>query len=102
MPRVSIVMAVHNGARHLRAAVESVLGQSLADLELIIIDDGSTDATEEILASYGDRRMIIIRQDRRGQTRSLNHGIEIARAPYIARQDADDVSLPDRLEKQAA
>jgi glycosyltransferase involved in cell wall biosynthesis len=95
-------MAVHNGARHLRAAIDSVLGQSLADLELIVIDDGSTDATGEILASHGDPRMIVVRHDRRGQTQSLNHGIEIARAPYIARQDADDISRPERLEKQAA
>jgi glycosyltransferase involved in cell wall biosynthesis len=101
-PHVSVVLAVHNGARHLRAAVDSVLGQSLADLELIVIDDESTDATGDILASYGDTRMIVVRQDRRGQTRSLNRGIELARAPYIARQDADDISFPERLEKQVA
>jgi glycosyltransferase involved in cell wall biosynthesis len=93
-------MAVYNGGRHVRKAVDSVLGQTLGDLELIVIDDGSTDATREILASYRDQRVNVVRQERRGQTRSLNRGIEMARAPYIARQDADDVSLPARFEKQ--
>ena len=101
-PRVSVVMAVHNGGRHVRRAVDSILGQTFEDLEFVVVDDGSTDATGEILASYRDIRMKLVRHERQGQTRSLNRGIAMSRAPYLARQDADDVSLPARLEKQVA
>jgi len=99
-PRVSVVLAVHNGARHLGVAIDSVLRQTLDDLELIVVDDGSTDATEEVLGSYRDRRMTVVRQEWCGQARSLNRGIALCRAPYVARVDADDVSRPARLEKQ--
>jgi len=101
-PRVSVIMAVYNGERHLRAAMDSVLGQTLGDLEFLVVDDGSTDATSEILASYGDARVRVIRHDHEGQTRALNRGVELAQAPYLTRQDADDISRPDRLEKQIA
>ena len=102
VPRVSIVMAVHDGARWLREAVDSALGQTLDDLELIVVDDGSTDATAEILASYGDRRLSVVRQPRAGLTRSLNRGLRVAAAPLVARLDADDVALPERLARQVA
>ena len=99
-PRVSVVMAVHDGARWLREAVDSALGQTLADLELIVVDDGSTDATADILAGYGDPRLSVLRQPRSGLTRSLNRGLRRAAAPLIARLDADDVALPERLARQ--
>lgn len=101
-PRVSVLMAVHDGARWLREAVDSALGQTLADLELIAIDDGSTDATAEILAGYRDARLIVVRQAHAGLTRSLNRGLRLATAPLVARLDADDVALPARLACQAA
>jgi glycosyltransferase involved in cell wall biosynthesis len=104
LPRVSVVMAVHNGAPYVRAAVDSILGQTLRDLELIIIDDGSTDETPAILDAYAarDPRVRVIHQANAGVSKSGNRGIALARAPLIARMDADDISTPDRLEKEIA
>jgi glycosyltransferase involved in cell wall biosynthesis len=96
-------MAVFNGARYLRQAVESVLNQTLSDLEFVIVDDASTDETAEILSSYGDPRIILLNNGHNiGLTRSLNCAIHASSGKLIARQDADDLSLPDRLEKQVA
>ena len=101
-PAVSVVISVYNGERFLREAVESVLSQTLDDLELIVIDDGSTDTTPEILAEYSaaDARIVVERQANAGRAAALNRGFEIARAPLVARLDADDVALPERLELQ--
>jgi hypothetical protein len=94
-------MSVHNGERYLREAVESILGQSFSDLEFIILDDGSTDSTWEILSSYGDPRIGLVRNEKNiGLTLSLNKGLALARGKYVARMDADDISLPHRLEMQ--
>ncbi len=102
-PRVSVVMAVYNGERYLRGAVDSILAQTLSDLEFIIVDDGSTDETARILDAYADPRIVRLRNETNiGLTRSLNRGLAAARGTYIARQDADDVSLRDRLARQAA
>lgn len=102
-PRVSVVMAVHNGAPYLREAVESILAQTFTEFEFIIIDDGSTDATASILAEYGDPRLRLVRNAANiGLTRSLNKGLTLAQGKYIARMDADDVSLPERLAIQVA
>lgn len=102
MPVVSVVMAVRDGEEYLREAVDSILGQTLGDLEFIVVDDGSTDGTSEILASYDDPRLRVLTQAGRGLAPSLNAGIREARAPLIARMDADDISEPSRLERQAA
>ena len=105
VPKVSIVMAVCNGERYVREAVESILNQTFADFEFIIIDDGSTDSTWSILTAYAaqDSRVVLIRnQENIGLTRSLNKGLALAQGEYLARQDADDVSLPERLEWQVA
>ena len=99
---VSVVMSVRNGQRHLREAVDSILGQTYRDFELIIVDDGSTDGTLEILRSYGDPRITLIPQEHRGLVPSLNRAIGSATAPYVARMDADDVAAPSRLEDQTA
>jgi glycosyltransferase involved in cell wall biosynthesis len=101
-PRVSVVMPVRDGERFLREALESTLAQTLADLELIVVDDGSTDATPEILAeaAQGDPRLRIQRQEPGGLSVAINAGCALAQAPLIARMDADDVMLPDRLERQ--
>ena len=96
-PAVSVLMAVRNGVPWVRDAAQSVLVQTAPDLELIIIDDGSTDATPDALASIGDPRVRIERQPARGLTPSLNRALSLARAPLIARLDADDLALPERL-----
>jgi len=101
-PAVSVLVGVHNGAPWVSRAVESVLGQTLADLDLIVVDDGSTDATPTLLAAVRDSRLIVERQSRTGLTRALNRALARARAPLIARLDADDVALPARLERQRA
>ena len=101
-PRVSVLLPVRDGARFLREALDSVLAQTLADFELLVVDDGSTDETPEILASVGDERLRVLRQEPAGLVAALERGIGEARAPYLARMDADDVSLPCRLERQVA
>ncbi len=101
-PRVSVVMGVRDGARWLAEAVDSVLGQTLADLELIVVDDGSTDATPDLLTRYRDPRLTVLRQPAGGLARALNRGLRLASAPLVARLDADDVALPERLARQVA
>jgi glycosyltransferase involved in cell wall biosynthesis len=102
-PTVSIVMSVYNGERFIRAAINSVLAQTFRDWELIVVDDASTDSTPAILAEYRDSRIRVIRNDtNRKQAVCSNRGIALASGRYIARLDADDVSLPDRLSKQVA
>jgi glycosyltransferase involved in cell wall biosynthesis len=96
-------MSVFNGAHYLREAVESVLNQTFTDFEFIIIDDASGDATSDILHEYSDPRIVRLRNEENlGLARSLNRGVSIACGEYIARQDADDVSLPQRLAQQVA
>jgi glycosyltransferase involved in cell wall biosynthesis len=101
-PAVSVVLAVYNGEPWLGEALASILGQSLVDLELIVVDDGSTDGTPTRLAALADPRVSVLQQSRGGQTAALNRGLRAARAPLIARIDADDVALPERLARQAA
>ena len=101
-PAVSVLMSVHDGAPLVAAAVASVLGQTAGDLELIVVDDGSTDATPDLLAAVRDPRLRVLRQERTGLTRALNAGLARAAAPLVARLDADDVALPERLERQCA
>jgi glycosyltransferase involved in cell wall biosynthesis len=102
LPCVSVVMPVYNGEKYLAEALDSILQQTFNDYELIVIDDGSTDRSSAIIESYvkKDRRVIVHRQDNCGLIMSLNQGCSLARGKYIARMDADDVSLPQRLEKQ--
>lgn len=102
-PRVSVVMSVFNGEKYLRNAVDSILSQTFADFEFIVIDDGSSDNGSEIIDSYQDPRIRFSRNEQNiGVTRTLNKGLKQARGEYIARMDCDDVSLPDRLVKQVA
>ena len=95
-------MSAYNSQRYLREAVDSILAQTFADFELIAIDDGSKDDTLTILQDYAERdpRIRVITRPNKGLTPSLNEGIELARAPIIARMDADDIALPDRFELQ--
>jgi glycosyltransferase involved in cell wall biosynthesis len=101
VPLVSIVVSVYNGRPFLAEAIQSILDQSFRDFELIIVDDGSTDDSQKIVAGFSDARMrLLINKQNLGLARSLNNGIAVANGEYIARQDADDVSLPDRLQTQ--
>jgi len=102
-PAVTVLMAVHNGERHLEESIGSVLAQTFEDFELLVVDDASTDATAQILAGHADSRLRVLRNERNlGLTRSLNRGLAESRGDYVARQDADDVSEPERLKRQAA
>ena len=102
MPTISVIMPVFNGEKFLSKAIESILNQTFSDFELIIINDGSTDNTENIIEKYKtmDKRIIVKNQKNKGLTKSLNIAISIAKGEYIARQDADDISLLNRFEKQ--
>jgi glycosyltransferase involved in cell wall biosynthesis len=103
LPRVSVVMANYNYARYLRAAIDSVLNQTLGDLELNIVDDGSTDGSREIIESYlHDTRVCFRPVEHFGQSCAKNAGIEMARGPLIAFLDADDIWAPQKLQKQVA
>jgi glycosyltransferase involved in cell wall biosynthesis len=96
-------MSVYNGERFLREAIDGIKHQTLSDFEFIILDDDSRDNTRQILEEYAaeDHRISVIRNERNlGLTRSLNKGLKLCCGKYVARQDADDVSLPDRLENQ--
>ena len=103
VPLVSVLVAVANGERYLRLAVESVLRQGVSDLELLVVDDGSTDGTPAILGAVEDARLRVLRhEERRGLAASLNRGLDEARGRFLARMDADDVALPDWLERSLA
>jgi glycosyltransferase involved in cell wall biosynthesis len=94
-------MAVYNGERFLGEAVASILAQTLRDFEFLIINDGSTDRTREVVLSSGDSRVRLVENDRNlGLARSLNIGLQLAQGEFVARQDADDISEPQRLAKQ--
>jgi len=102
-PKVGVIMSVYNGEKYLKEAIESILNQTFRDFEFIIVNDGSIDKTEDILDDYAkqDSRMKIIKnRNNIGLTKSLNKAIQDAKGEYIARMDADDISLPKRLEKQ--
>ncbi|MDP8230795.1 MAG: glycosyltransferase [Candidatus Gorgyraea atricola] len=102
-PKLSVIMSAYNSERYLDESIKSILGQSFKDFEFLIIDDGSIDRTSEILNDYQktDNRIRVIKNKVNiGLSKSLNIGIREAQGEYIARQDADDTSMPDRLSKQ--
>jgi glycosyltransferase involved in cell wall biosynthesis len=100
-PRVTLILPVYNGEAYLRPAIDSLLRQTFRDFELLIIDDGSTDGSAAIVASYADERIRFQRNARNfGLIATLNKGFELARGEFIARMDCDDISLPHRLERQ--
>ena len=102
MPRVSVVTSVYNGEAYVEECIDSILNQTFQDFEYIILNNGSTDRTAEILNHYTDSRIHIIHQENLGISRSLNKGINLSKSELIARLDADDYALPQRLEKQIA
>jgi glycosyltransferase involved in cell wall biosynthesis len=100
IPFVSVLVAVSNGERYVRQALESVLGQTVSDLELVVVDDGSTDSTPAVLEGIDDPRLVVVRnEERRGLAGALNRGLEAVRGRYVARMDADDVAFPLWLER---
>lgn len=100
-PKVTVLMPVYNGEKYLQEAINSILEQTFTDFEFLIINDGSTDGSGEIIQSYHDGRIRLVRNETHiGLTPSLNKGIDLALGKYIARMDCDDISLPNRLEKQ--
>jgi glycosyltransferase involved in cell wall biosynthesis len=100
-PKVTVLMAVYNGERYLREAIDSILGQTFTDFEFLIVNDGSTDSSRDIIISYRDSRIRLIdNPENMGLTKSLNRGLAQVRSEYVARQDADDISYDSRLEKQ--
>ena len=98
VPTVSVILSVRNGEVNLRKAIESILAQSFEDFELIIVDNHSTDSSEEIVKSYDDARIILTRpEEPLHLAQALNHAASMARGEYVARMDADDRAAPTRL-----
>ncbi len=97
---ITVLMPAYNAAKYIDEAIESVLAQSFKNFELLIINDGSTDDTGKIINGYTDERVIVKHIEHSGVSKALNKGLSIAKGKYIARFDADDICLPERLEKQ--
>lgn len=102
-PTVSVIMSAYNGQEYLEEAITSILSQIFTDFEFIIIDDASTDSTASIIEKFKDPRIVLIHNERNiGLALSLNKGIEKARGEFIVRMDADDMSMPTRLDVQVS
>lgn len=100
-PLISVIMSVYNCEEYISFSIDSILNQTYSNFEFIIINDGSIDNTEKIICSFTDKRIKYIKYDNNlGYVERLNHGLSIASGAFIARMDADDISKPDRLEKQ--
>lgn len=103
MPKVSVIMPAYNAQAYIKEAIDSILGQTFTDFELIILNDCSRDATEELILSYADPRVVYVKNEQNmGVAGTLNKGLTYAHGTYIARMDADDIAMPDRLERQVA
>jgi len=101
-PLVSIVIPVYNGANYVREAIDSALAQTYKNIEIIIVNDGSTDNTEEIVKSYKDRRIRYFKKENGGVATALNLGIKKMKGEYFSWLSHDDVYYPDKIEKQIA
>lgn len=100
-PQISVLMPAYNAEQYLREAIDSVLAQTFTDFEFIIINDGSTDQTEEIILSYADPRIVYVKNEVNLKLiKTLNKGIDLAKGKYIARMDADDICMPERFAVQ--
>jgi len=99
-PKVTVLMPAYNAGRYIGEAIASVLDQSFADFELLIVNDGSTDDTVKVINSFNDTRIVLINQENKGVAAALNAGLGCARTPFIARFDADDICYPQRLKTQ--
>ena len=101
-PKVSVIMPAYNAEAYIREAVDSILAQTYSDFELIILDDGSKDSTADIIESYNDPRIRLVKKDNEGVAATLNRGIQLAQGEFIWRHDADDTSTTSRLEMQVS
>lgn len=101
-PLVSVLLPVYNGAAYLTEAIQSIIDQTYDNFELIIINDGSTDESDAIIRKFVDPRIRYNQQENQGLAATLNKAVNLATGKYLARQDADDISLPQRFEKQVA
>lgn len=100
-PIISVIMPVYNCEKYVYESVQSILNQTYTDFELIIVDDCSTDSTVSIIEAIPDQRILLIQKEKNsGYTDSLNHAVTIAKGKFIARMDGDDISLPDRFQRQ--
>lgn len=98
---VSVILPAYNAERFLKESIDSILAQTYRNFELIVLNDGSTDRTEEIVLSYSDPRIRYVKNEQNLKLiKTLNKGIDLAKGEYIARMDADDVSLPTRFEEE--
>jgi len=100
MPQISVITSVYNGETYLEECIDSILNQTFEDFEYIILNNGSTDRTADILTKYTDPRLCIVNQENLGVPKSLNKGVSLCQADLIARLDADDYAHPHWLEKQ--
>jgi glycosyltransferase involved in cell wall biosynthesis len=101
IPFVTVLMPIYNGSEFLGEAIESILNQTYSDFEFLIIDDGSTDQSIDLIKTYDDPRIrLIMNKKNIGQSATLNKGLDLARGEYIARMDQDDISIPERIKKQ--
>jgi glycosyltransferase involved in cell wall biosynthesis len=98
--QISVLMPTYNCAKYIRASVKSVLNQTFREFELIIVDDGSTDNTEEVISAFKDSRIDYRKIENRGTSAALNYGLSLCSSQWVARIDADDLNVPKRLEKQ--
>ncbi len=100
LPRITVLLPVYNGEKYLRTAIQSILAQTHKDFELFIVDDGSTDATKKVVDEFSDQRMRYEYIEHAGLSSAINYGLKHASCDIVARMDADDISLPRRLETQ--
>lgn len=98
---ISVLLPVYNSEKYIKQAVNSILNQTFRDFELVIIDDGSGDNTAELIKEFTDERIRYFRTEHKGTPAALNYGVKKCRYAWIARIDADDLIVPERLEKQA-
>lgn len=103
MPKISVIMPAYNAEAYIKEAIDSILGQTFRDFELIVLNDCSRDGTEKMILSYSDSRVVYLKNEQNlGVAGTLNRGLDCARGEYVARMDADDIALPNRLERQVA
>lgn len=98
--KISVILPVYNGEEFLTKAIESVLAQTYSDFEFIIVNDGSTDNSEKLIKSFSDKRIILLQQENKGAAYARNYAINNSKGTYLALMDCDDLSKPDRLERQ--
>src|SRR5580698_539934 len=102
-PKVTVLMAVFNGEKYLKESITSILTQTFTDFEFLIVNDGSTDKSVEIINEFKDNRIRLVNNSlNAGVAKALNKSFALIQGDYVARMDCDDICLPERLEKEVA